>query len=59
MTKEEVLSEFDIEYLWEYHSAHVGDDIDSLQQIAGTSIMTKKDFIDACEEILQKIRAAK
>lgn len=36
--------EEDIDTLWDKHSEHIGEDIDSLQSIAGTSIMKKQEF---------------
>jgi len=38
------LEEDDAEEIWDKYSRHIGDDIDSLQQVAGSVVMTERDF---------------
>jgi len=53
------------EELWDAHSEHIGEDIDGLQMIAGTSMMRRFEFMKAVDglqsenerlrEVLEKI----
>jgi len=37
------------EEMWDEYSQYIDDDSDSFQRVAGTSVITKKDFEKACQ----------
>lgn len=41
----------DVDELWDKHSEGIGDDIDSLQEFAGTQVITRQEFIRAVAEV--------
>lgn len=41
---------YEAEVLWDSYSEYIGDSIDDLQEVAGSSIMNRKDFLNAMED---------
>jgi hypothetical protein len=47
----QVLSDSGIEELWDKYSEYIDDDIDSLQRIAGQSVVTRNSFIKSIQSL--------
>lgn len=40
-----------IEEIWEKHSQHIDEDLNSLETVAGKSVMTRQDFVLAMKSL--------